>query len=76
MTPLEGREKDKDKLVKKYSKTLEEYKQKIDRTREELVSKQAWLGRLLKKTVKLTFYGKSKPLHLENIDFICLENLT
>ncbi|CDW85914.1 inositol hexakisphosphate kinase 3 [Stylonychia lemnae] len=55
------------KKWKKNQITPEEYKMKIEKTLDELVSKQAWLGRLLKKTHKINFYDKP---------FICLENLT
>ena len=47
-------------MWKKNLITPEEYKLKIEKTLDELVNKQAWLGRLLKKTHKINFYNERK----------------
>lgn len=57
--------------------TQEQYQQKVEKTLDELVNKQAWLGRLLKKTHKINFYEQRKLLCANNLlAFVCLENLT
>ena len=45
----------------------EKYKHKIEDAKEELVNKQEWFGRLLKKTSKIDHYEKCKNLFAEVI---------
>lgn len=55
----------------------EKYKHKIEGAQEELVNKQDWFGRLLKKTSKINHFEKSKNIfYLSHLAFACLENLT
>ena len=50
---------DKPKDGKK-KKTQEQYIAKVVKTKDELVNKQAWLSRLLRKTSKINYFEKRK----------------
>ena len=47
----------------------EKYKHKIEGAQEELINKQAWFGRLLKKTSKINHFEKSKNFLLKSFSF-------
>ena len=69
--------KTKSKEDEKVRMSEEKYKHKIEGAQEELVNKQAWFGRLLKKTSKINHFEKSKNnFYLSHLAFACLENLT
>ncbi len=54
--------KARSKEDEKVGMTEENYKHKIEGAQVELVNKQAWFGRLLKKTSKINHFEKSKSL--------------
>ena len=63
--------------LKEDEKIKVQYYQNFEGTREELLNKKAWFGRLLKKTTKINHFEKSKFLIKSyHLAFACLENLT